>query len=98
VLIGAWQSFSAFAIVAGVGIVVGVVYTLRVLQKAFYHDTPPTTHAHDLEPITTPERIGAALLIAATLVVGLYPRFLLDFIVPAFNTPLFEGLRREVGL
>jgi NADH-quinone oxidoreductase subunit M len=100
VLIGAWQSFSKFAIVAGIGIVVGVVYTLRVLQKAFYHDTPPTTHAHahDLEPITTPERIGAALLIAATLVVGLYPRFLLDFIVPAFNTPLFDGLRREVGL
>src|SRR3954470_8852008 len=98
VLIGAWHSFSNFAIVAGVGIVIGVVYTLRVLQKAFYHDTPPTVHAHNLEPITTPERIGAALLIAATLIIGLYPSFLLDLIVPAFNTPLFEGLRREVGL
>jgi NADH-quinone oxidoreductase subunit M len=98
VLIGAWQSFSKFAIVAGIGIVIGVVYTLRVLQKAFYHDTPPRAHAHPLEPISTPERIGAALLIAATLAIGLYPRFLLDLIVPAFNTPLFEGLRREVGL
>jgi NADH-quinone oxidoreductase subunit M len=98
VLIGAWHAFSKYAIIAGIGIVIGVVYTLRVLQKAFYHDTPPSTDAHELEPITTPERLGAALLIAATLVVGLYPRFLLDFIVPAFNTPLFEGLRREVGL
>jgi NADH-quinone oxidoreductase subunit M len=98
VLIGAWHSFSKFAIVGGVGIVVGVVYTLRVLQKAFYHDTPRTAHAHELEPITTHERIGAALLIAATLVVGLYPRVLLDLIVPAFNQPLFDGLRREVGL
>src|SRR5436190_339885 len=69
VVIGAWQSFSKFAIVAAVGIVIGVVYTLRVLQKAFYHATPPSTHPHDLDPISTPERIGAALLIAATLVV-----------------------------
>jgi NADH-quinone oxidoreductase subunit M len=98
VLIGAWHAFSKYAILAGVGIIIGIVYTLRVLQKAFYHDTPPTTHAHELEPISTPERLGAGLLIAATLIVGLYPRFLLDFIVPAFNTPLFEGLRREVGL
>lgn len=98
VLIGAWHAFSKYAILAGVGIIVGVVYTLRVLQKAFYHDTAPTTHAHEFEPISTPERLGATLLIAATLIIGLYPRFLLDFIVPAFNTPLFEGLRREVGL
>jgi NADH-quinone oxidoreductase subunit M len=98
VLIGAWHAFSKYSIVAGIGIVIGVVYTLRVLQKAFYHDTPPSTPAQELEPITTPERIGAALLIAATLLIGLYPRFLLDFIVPAFNTPLFDGLRREVGL
>ena len=98
VLIGAWHAFSKYAILAGIGIVIGVVYTLRVLQKAFYHDTPPTSHAHPLDPISIPERIGAALLIAATLIVGLYPRFLLDFITPAFNTPLFEGLRREVGL
>lgn len=98
VLIGAWHSFSGFAIAAGVGIVIGVVYTLRALQKAFYHDTPPTVHAHDLEPITVPERLGAAMLVLATLVVGLYPRVLLDLIVPAFNQPLFDGLRREVGL
>jgi len=100
VLIGSWHAFSSFAVIAGVGIVIGVVYTLRVLQKAFYHDTPPTVHAlaHPLEPISKPERIGAALLIFATLAIGLYPRVLLDLIGPAFNQPLFEGLRREVGL
>src|SRR3954471_18553810 len=71
VLIGAWHAFSSFAVIAGVGIVIGVVYTLRVLQKAFYHDTPPTMHAlaHPLEPISKPERIGAALLIFATLAI-----------------------------
>jgi NADH-quinone oxidoreductase subunit M len=37
----------------------------------------------NLSPITTAEKCGAALLIFATLAVGLYPRLLLDRIVPA---------------
>jgi NADH-quinone oxidoreductase subunit M len=100
VLLGAWSAFSPYAIIAGIGIVIGVVYTLRVLQRAFYNDTPPAVDsaAHPLEPISVPERLGAALLIFATLLVGLYPRVLLDFIVPAFDLPIFEGLRREAGL
>lgn len=97
VLIGAWQAFSSFAVIAGVGILVGVVYTLRVTVKAFYNDSLPSGHAHALEPITVQERIGAALLIGATLAVGLYPRVLLDLIGPSFDGPLFDGLRR-VGL
>ena len=36
VLIGAWRAFPTLAVLAGVGILVGVAYTLRVLQKAFF--------------------------------------------------------------
>ena len=36
VLVGAWQTFPVFAILAGVGILAGVAYTLRVLLKAFF--------------------------------------------------------------
>src|SRR5436309_2121504 len=36
VLIGAWRTFPTLAVLAGVGILVGVAYTLRVLQKAFF--------------------------------------------------------------
>jgi len=45
----------------------------------------PTTQTSNLqfEPITLPEKIGAGLLIFATLAVGLYPKFLLDRIMPA---------------
>jgi len=50
-----------------------------------------------LEPISIPERIGAVLLMAATLVIGLYPRWLLDLIGPSWNSPLFEGLRKAGG-
>jgi hypothetical protein len=51
-----------------------------------------------LEPISIPERFGALLLIASTLVIGLFPSLLLRFITPSFNSPLFEGLRKTCGL
>jgi len=90
------------AVLAGAGILVGVAYTLRVLQKAFFGETmealstasrrPP--QEMELGPISIPERIGAVLLIGTTLAIGLYPRLLLDLIEPSFNSPLFEGLRK----
>ncbi|HKS37879.1 MAG TPA: NADH-quinone oxidoreductase subunit M [Verrucomicrobiae bacterium] len=115
VLIGAWHAFPTLAVVAGVGILIGVAYTLRALQKAFFGEaespenrTPARQpmkagngggHAESefgapLEPITIPERVGAVILIATTLAIGLYPRLLLDVIVPSLSSPLFEGLRK----
>jgi NADH-quinone oxidoreductase subunit M len=102
VLIGAWRTFPTMAVIAGVGIVVGVAYTLRVLQLAFFSDYDAqaagesnSNHGHSrLEPISIPERLGAAILIGATLVIGLCPRLLLDLIVPSFNSPLFDELRK----
>jgi hypothetical protein len=34
----------------------------------------------------------------ATLAIGLYPRLLLDLIVPSLSSPLFEGLRKAGAL
>lgn len=42
-----------------------------------------------LEPITIPEKLGAALLMFATLAVGLYPKMLLDRIQPAVEAMRF---------
>ena len=104
VLIGAWHAFPTLAVVAGVGVLVGVAYTLRALQKAFFgeHPTVPARgHANghsELDPISIPERIGAAILIAAALLIGLYPRLLLDLIAPSFSSPLFDGLRKAGGM
>ncbi len=98
VLIGAWQVFPTYAVIAGVGILVGVAYTLRAMQRAFFSDTsvaaPVPANPHPMEPISVPERIGAAVLMLISLVIGLYPRLLLDIIVPSFGSPLFEGLRK----
>jgi len=45
-----------------------------------------------LDPITVPERIGAVLLIATSLVIGLYPQLLLSLIESGLRTGLFAGL------
>jgi NADH:ubiquinone oxidoreductase subunit 4 (subunit M) len=42
-----------------------------------------------LDPITVAEKMGASLLILATLAVGLYPKFLLDRIMPAVEAMRF---------
>ncbi len=100
VLIGAWNSFPTLAVLTGLGILVGVAYTLRAVIKAFFGETeilsPPMGEGetHALEPISTPERIGAAVLIGVSMVIGLYPKLLLDWIVPSFSSPLFDGLRK----
>jgi NADH-quinone oxidoreductase subunit M len=99
VLLGAWQAFPVAAILSGVGILIGVAYTLRAIQKAFYADAPPAAndghhgHAdHPLEPITAPERAGAVLLIAAALVIGLFPTLLMDWIEPCLKSSMFARL------
>ena len=107
VLIGAWKAWPSFAVLAGLGVLLGVAYTLRAIQKAFFagEDSSALQPASGrqeadstLEPITTPERIGAALLIAVTVLIGLYPRLLLDLIVPALQSPLMSKLLKGGGV
>jgi len=146
VLIGAWQAWPTFAVLAGLGIVIGVAYTLRAVGKAFYSGAVEVNggaHApsrvltgalagqseaqEDIavmeapdaagcsararntaregacapqeadDAISIPERIGAALLIATTVFVGLWPRALLDFIVPALESPHLSRLWKGGG-
>ena len=98
--LGAWRAFPAFAILAGLGILIGVAYTWRAMQKAFFYRRPrllPWHDHHELPPITLPEKIGAVLLICISVAVGLFPQVLINLILPALNSPLFDGLRRGSG-
>src|SRR6266446_9449541 len=102
VLIGAWRAFPTLAVTAGLGVLVGVAYTLRALQKAFFPEHEQASVAalseanrrQELEAISIPERFGAVILIGTSLLVGLYPRMLLDLIAPSFSSPLFDALRK----
>jgi NADH-quinone oxidoreductase subunit M len=99
VLAGAWQVRPWWTVAAGVGIIVGVAYTWRALQKAFFSDLRPTAHeleaekAHPFAPITWPEVTGVVLLAGTSLLVGVYPRILLEAIEPAVKTLLAGGGR-----
>jgi NADH-quinone oxidoreductase subunit M len=96
VLIGAWRAFPVYAIGAGFGIVIGVAYTWRAMQKAFLGGAAVESEEarHSLPPISIPERIGALILIGVSLTIGLYPQLILNRVIPALNSPLFDGLRK----
>jgi len=99
VLIGSWISKPWWTAAAGVGIVVGVAYTWRALQKAFFSDRLPTPEEHPktgwpkFEAITWPEIAGTSLLMAATVIVGVWPKVLLDSIEPAVKALLAGGMQ-----
>jgi len=99
VLVGAWMVNPWWVAAAGVGIVVGVAYIWRAMQKAFFSDLLPSAHVLEQEhldklaAITWPEVTGVVLLAGTSLFVGLYPRILLDAIEPAVKALLAGGVQ-----
>ncbi len=95
VIVGSWRANPWWTVATGVGIVIGVAYTWRALQKAFFSDGHAAPHIHEhgqeLAAITWPEVAGVSMLVAASLFVGLYPRILLNAIEPAVKTMLAGG-------
>jgi NADH-quinone oxidoreductase subunit M len=70
---------------------------LRALKLSFFGEkgvqgevTKDTTLSPEVfNPITIPEKIGACMLMLATIAVGVYPKLLLDRIMPAVETMRF---------
>jgi NADH-quinone oxidoreductase subunit M len=97
ILIGAWKTYPVAVWITGAGMVLVAAFTLRALKRTFFdtiEDVKSVTsvtslHREPLEPITITEKLGAGLLMFATLAVGLYPKVLLDRIVPAVEAMRF---------
>jgi NADH-quinone oxidoreductase subunit M len=94
ILLGAWKAFPLAGWITGAGMVLVAAFTLRALKQSFFGDSQSagssaTAAASVLPPITIAEKLGASLLICATLAVGLYPKFLLDRIQPAVEAMRF---------
>lgn len=94
VLIGSWKAFPAAAVVVGAGIIIGAGYILRAMQLAFFgeHFRDGEKKVPRLEPISIYEIIGSAILILSTLTIGLFPNLLLNWTLPALNSPMFNNL------
>jgi NADH-quinone oxidoreductase subunit M len=90
ILIGAWKACPVAAWITGIGMVLVAAFTLRALKRTFFDDGGTRAAApQTFEPITFAEKCGACLLMFTTVAAGLYPKLLLDRIMPAVETMRF---------
>jgi NADH-quinone oxidoreductase subunit M len=88
ILLGVWKTYPLIVVITGAGMVLVAAFTLRALKTTFFADAAPLG-PFTCDPITAAEKCGASLLIFATLAVGLYPKLLLDRILPAVEAMRF---------
>jgi NADH-quinone oxidoreductase subunit M len=71
-----------FMVMAGLGVILGAVYTLNMVQKTAYGNTVEMKMQKDL---TANEFAGLAIIIAIILFLGVYPKPLLDMTAGVAN-------------
>ena len=85
--------FPRLTIFAGVGILVGIAFMVRVWIKAFFAENDAEVRRHRRSnPFPFPNALGRILLLGTTILIGLWPGLLLDLITPALHSPLFQPL------
>jgi NADH-quinone oxidoreductase subunit M len=98
ILIGAWKTYPGAVWITGAGMVLVAAFTLRALKQSFFGEARVTVQQgraavdrdwNEQQSITLAEKIGACLLMFTTLAVGLYPKILLDRIIPAVESMRF---------
>src|SRR6058998_1765480 len=100
ILIGAWKSYPLAVWITGAGMVLVAAFTLRALKQSFFGEAGAegevkkvaivtALNREEFNPITLAEKLGACLLMFATLAVGVYPKLLLDRIMPAVEAMRF---------
>src|SRR5437667_289823 len=95
ILIGVWKTYPIAVWITGAGMVLVAAFTLRALMKSFFGEVRMQTGRVSTDadwneqPISLAEKCGACLLMFATLAVGLYPKLLLDRIMPAVEAMRF---------
>jgi NADH-quinone oxidoreductase subunit M len=104
ILIGAWKAYPLAVWITGTGMVLVAAFTLRALKKSFFGESASEVRTQEgrvpvdanwneqqniTARITVAEKCGACLLMLATLGVGLYPKLLLDRIMPAVEAMRF---------
>ncbi len=104
ILIGAWKAYPLAVWITGTGMVLVAAFTLRALKKSFFGESASEVRTQkgrvlvDADwneqqnitvRITMAEKCGACLLMFATLAVGLYPKLLLDRVMPAVEAMRF---------
>jgi NADH-quinone oxidoreductase subunit M len=74
-LLGTWQTAPVLTVLAAVGILIGTVYGLKLLQHAFYGEN---VHNHAFPDLNGREVLIAGVMIVMLVAIGLYPAPVLD--------------------
>ena len=72
---GMISNHTVITVLAGLGIILGAVYTLNMIQKTAYGEKTPMVIAADL---SINEYLGLAVIISLIIFLGVYPKPLLD--------------------
>ncbi len=83
ILLGAWKTYPLAVWITGIGMILVATFTLRALRLTFFGERAANESYPNLAPITVAEKLGAFILLFATVAAGVYPKLLLDRIVPA---------------
>jgi len=101
ILIGVWKTYPVAVWITGAGMVLVAAFSLRALKQSFFGEAGssvvPTQEGpvaldpawNERQSTTVAEKLGACLLMFATLAIGVYPNLLLDRIMPAVETMRF---------
>jgi NADH-quinone oxidoreductase subunit M len=100
ILLGAWKTYPVAVWITGAGMVLVAAFTLRALKQSFFGekrssvavqqgDVAVDASRNEQPNITVAEKVGAFVLMFTTLAIGLYPKILLDRIMPAVETMRF---------
>jgi NADH-quinone oxidoreductase subunit M len=93
VIIGLWQAYPWMSIAVVLGIIITGAFTLRALHRAFFPARPAgSPAAPPLPPLTLPERSAIALLLAASLAIGIYPKPWVALIDDGLRSPIFQSI------
>lgn len=93
ILMGTWKSFPILALGVGLGIVIGIAYVWRAMQQAFFGEASSTEQL-EMQPITLAEKLGTGMLVACSVLIGVYPQVILRLITPAVAFMMTIGLQQ----
>jgi NADH-quinone oxidoreductase subunit M len=88
VLVGTFQRYKLPAVLATVGIILAALYILLMYKRMMTGPSPELAAEERVRDITLREKIVVAPLIASFLVLGFYPKPVLDVLNPAVQKTL----------
>ena len=76
ILNGAWKTDALLAVLASVGLVLAMAYSLRIMQKVFFG--PMKNHNLILPDLTMREKIMLVPMVVLAITLGLFPQYVLQ--------------------